>query len=67
MAKIVSELKVGGCLLLKIDKMPNLPYNKVVVDECEYDLVPSYDLGDYNIAVNSLKSLNNKDIEFVKQ
>lgn len=67
MAKIISELRMGNCSLLKIDKMPNSSYNKVVIDGCEYDLVPSYDLGEYNVAVNSLKALKNKDIEFVTQ
>ncbi|MBR3836450.1 MAG: hypothetical protein IKJ69_06685 [Clostridia bacterium] len=67
MPKIIDELKLDECSLLKIDKMPNSPYNKVVIDDDEYNLVPSYDLGEYNIAVNSRKTLKNKDIGFIRQ
>lgn len=67
MPKIIDELKLGECSLLKIDKMPDSPYNKVVIDGDEYGLVPSYDLGEYHIAVNSRKALNNKDICFIMQ
>lgn len=67
MAKVIDELRFGEYLLLKIDKMPISPYNNVVIDGCKYDFVPSYDLGEYSVAVNSPKTLKNKDIEFVMQ
>ncbi len=67
MAKIISELKIGEYSLLKIDETTDSPCNKVVVDGCECDIVPSYNLGDYNIVVKSPKFLNNKDIELVMQ
>ena len=66
-AKIIDEWIIGKYNVLTYDEKPEKDYYKVSIKGRIYNLVPVYDYGENNVAIESNESFLGDEITFIRR
>jgi|GEM_PF-3622140 len=68
MYKIIDEAYIDKYVTVTVNALPRLPIKKIIIDEEEYELVPTYTENIYDISfLNPKKNISyiGKEVEFI--